>query len=97
MICFSIAVAECGQAYKMAHEAAKDGKMAPTHPISLGLALNYSVFFYEIENNPTEACKLAKKVCYVHCSTVNLFGRIRAFVVMCIKVMGHFLVPKVSV
>ncbi|KAI6661248.1 14-3-3-like protein F [Oopsacas minuta] len=32
-----------------------------THPIRLGLALNYSVFYYEIRNQPDEACKLAKK------------------------------------
>ena len=35
--------------------------LAVTHPIRLGLALNFSVFFYEIQGNPEEACKLAKK------------------------------------
>ena len=35
--------------------------MQPTHPIRLGLALNYSVFFYEIQNSPDKACQMAKQ------------------------------------
>jgi len=46
-------------AYKSATEQAT--KLAPTHPIRLGLALNYSVFLYEVQTKSTEACELAKK------------------------------------
>lgn len=35
--------------------------LPPTHPIRLGLALNSSVFYYEILNSPKEACHLAKQ------------------------------------
>ena len=35
--------------------------LANTHPIKLGLALNFSVFHYEIMNDGTKACELAKK------------------------------------
>jgi len=45
--------------YKRAMDIAKVA-LAPTHPIRLGLALNYSVCFYEILKQPTEACNLAK-------------------------------------
>merc|ERR1712078_599270 len=31
-----------------------------THPIRLGLALNYSVFQYEVLQNPDDACKMAR-------------------------------------
>lgn len=52
---------ECSnQAYSEAFAIAKE-KMQPTHPIRLGLALNYSVFYYEIQNSPEKACELAKK------------------------------------
>lgn len=46
-------------AYEEALKIAKD-EMQPTHPIRLGLALNYSVFFYEILNSQDKACQLAK-------------------------------------
>jgi len=38
--------------------ATKD--LAATHPIRLGLVLNYSVFLYEVVGNPDEACKMAR-------------------------------------
>ena len=58
-------VNESKNAYQSAMDIAKD-QMQPTHPIRLGLALNYSVFFYEIQNTPDQACQLAKQVgCYL--------------------------------
>lgn len=41
--------------------------MTSTHPIRLGLALNYSVFFYEIMEDPKKACSLAKDVSLKWC------------------------------
>ncbi|XP_019742746.1 14-3-3 protein zeta [Hippocampus comes] len=48
------------QAYQEAFDISKTD-MDPTHPIRLGLALNFSVFYYEILNSPEKACELAKK------------------------------------
>lgn len=45
--------------YKDAYEIAKE-KLEPTHPIRLGLALNYSVCHYEILKDKKAACDLAK-------------------------------------
>jgi len=47
-------------AYKAAQDIALVD-LAPTHPIRLGLALNFSVFYYEILNSPERACHLAKQ------------------------------------
>lgn len=47
------------EAYRDAYDLAK-GSMVSTHPIRLGLALNYSVFHYEIRNDHEQACQMAK-------------------------------------
>jgi 14-3-3 protein epsilon len=46
------------EAYKAASEIAQE--LLPTNPIRLGLALNFSVFYYEIMNSPENAISLAK-------------------------------------
>jgi len=53
-------VEQSRMAYSQAMENSSE-RMAPTHPIRLGLALNFSVFYYEILNQPSEACDLAKR------------------------------------
>ncbi|CAL9105737.1 unnamed protein product [Musa textilis] len=40
---------------------AYEADLSPTHPIRLGLALNFSVFYYEIMKSPERACHLAKQ------------------------------------
>jgi 14-3-3 protein epsilon len=50
---------EALMAYEQASTIAGQA-LAPTHPIRLGLALNFSVFYYEILNSPDRACNLAK-------------------------------------
>jgi len=45
-------------AYQAAYDAAKPLKS--TDPIKLGLALNFSVFYYEIQDDHKKACELAK-------------------------------------
>jgi len=48
------------ESYKSASDVAST-ELPPTHPIRLGLALNFSVFYYEILNSPDRACHLAKQ------------------------------------
>jgi 14-3-3 protein epsilon len=47
------------KSYTEASEAAKG--LAITNPIRLGLALNFSVFYYEVFNNQETACSIAKE------------------------------------
>jgi len=47
-------------AYKSSSDIAVT-ELPPTHPIRLGLALNFSVFHYEILNSPDRACQMAKQ------------------------------------
>lgn len=46
-------------AYSQATELAKSLNYA--NPIKLGLALNYSVFYYEVKNNQEAACNIARE------------------------------------
>jgi 14-3-3 protein epsilon len=48
------------EGYKAASDIAEK-ELAPTNPIRLGLALNFSVFYYEVMNSPERACNLAKQ------------------------------------
>ncbi|KAK3042318.1 hypothetical protein RJ639_002364 [Escallonia herrerae] len=45
----------------VAASATANTELPSTHPIRLGLALNFSVFYYEIMNSPERACHLAKQ------------------------------------
>ena len=66
----SAVVDDSQKAYQDAYDISKQ-KMQPTHPIRLGLALNFSVFYYEILNSPEKACQLAKAVCTLF--TISVF------------------------
>ena len=48
------------EVYKAAYNVAVT-ELPPTHPFRLGLALNFSVFYHEILDNPDLACHLAKQ------------------------------------
>lgn len=48
----------------LAYKAACDKAMIelpPTHPVRLGLMLNFSVFYYDILKSPERSCRLAKQ------------------------------------
>merc|ERR1712027_4573 len=51
---------KCEEFYKKAMTVAK-ADLPETHPTRLGLALNFSVCYYEILKKPDKACELAKE------------------------------------
>jgi 14-3-3 protein epsilon len=51
--------AKARESYQAALDVAKV-ELAPTHPTRLGLALNFSVFYYEILQKSDEACQMAR-------------------------------------
>ena len=52
---------EVKQAALKAYNDANEIDLPPCNPIKLGLALNFSVFYYEVMKNHSEACTLADK------------------------------------
>jgi len=80
---FAAVVEDSQKAYQEAFDIAK-AKMQPTHPIRLGLALNFSVFYYEIINSPARACHLAKQVRRRACVIAWYFSLYKSSV-MCIN------------
>jgi len=61
------------EAYKAASEISQE--LLPTDPIRLGLALNFSVFYYEIMNSPDNAIQLAKQAFDDAIEKLETFGR----------------------
>lgn len=53
------AAKEAHDSYQHASDIAAKN-LEPTHPIRLGLALNFSVFYYEVYSSPEKACMNAK-------------------------------------
>ncbi|GFY89415.1 general regulatory factor 2 [Actinidia rufa] len=60
-VCDRVVVGAGVDFYGVAFVDIASAELASTHPIRLGLALNFSVFYYEILNSPDRACSLAKQ------------------------------------
>eukprot|EP00391_Amoebophrya_sp_Ameob2_P005066 CAMPEP_0178987216 /NCGR_PEP_ID=MMETSP0795-20121207/3143_1 /TAXON_ID=88552 /ORGANISM="Amoebophrya sp., Strain Ameob2" /LENGTH=138 /DNA_ID=CAMNT_0020678377 /DNA_START=247 /DNA_END=663 /DNA_ORIENTATION=+ len=58
--CLQKASRNCLRRYAEAMSLAQ-AELVTTSPIRLGLALNFSVFYYEVLNRSDEACKLARQ------------------------------------
>merc|ERR1712007_10201 len=57
------AKSKAAESARLAYEEAQkvaEKDLAVTHPIRLGLALNFSVFQYEVLQKPDDACKMAR-------------------------------------
>lgn len=48
-------------AYQEAFDIAQK-QLPSTHPVRLGLVLNFSVYYFEIQRNTEKACELANQV-----------------------------------
>lgn len=61
-VCTGKELEDVAQKAEESYEAAKKAAdtLPPTDPVRIGLALNYSVFLYEIRKKPKDACKMAK-------------------------------------
>ena len=49
------------EAYSKAMEICRGGLIKPYNSVCLGLALNFSVFHYEVMGDPVRACEIAKQ------------------------------------
>ncbi|KAA0054026.1 14-3-3-like protein B [Cucumis melo var. makuwa] len=61
----------------LAYRAAQDvavADLAPTHPIRLGLALDFSVFYFEILNQSDKACSMAKEAFEEAIAELDILG-----------------------
>ncbi len=87
-------VDKASEAYSRAQEASIES-LASTHPIRLGLVLNYSVFFYEIANEQNKACELAKKVRLVYTGIHASFETLSIVLKHCYS-FRHLMMPLLS-
>lgn len=49
------------ESYSKAMELCRSGYLKPYNSVCLGLALNFSVFHYEVMSDPLRACEIAKQ------------------------------------